>query len=401
MTEARNQTVLVTGGSGFLGGWCVIELLRRGYTVRTTVRSLSREPQVRATVTSEVDPGERLRVLVADLTSDDGWPEAAQGCDYVLHVASPFPPKQPKDPDELIVPAREGTLRVLRASLDAGVKRVVVTSSIAAIRLSEGAAERPLDETDWTDPDGPGLTPYVRSKTIAEQAAWDLVRERGEEDRLAVVNPGAIIGPALNDDHSYSLEVVQRLLDGMPGMPRLGFSLVDVRDVADLELKAMTAPEAGGERFIAATRFLWMAEIGEVLRERLGEAASKVPTRTVPNLLVRAMALFDPGIRSVVGGLGKRTELSSEKAKGSLGWAPRPVEDTIAETGESLIRTARPPPRSLSSGGGSGCGSNKCRGGSWLGQQASLLSLRLATTEQASSGPLGAARKGSTWTQGA
>ena len=273
MAEDPGQTVLVTGGSGYLGGWCVIELLRRGYTVRTTVRSLSREPQVRAAVGSEVDPGDRLTVLAADLTSDEGWAEAVDGCAYVLHVASPFPPKQPKDPDELIVPAREGTLRVLRASLDAGVKRVVVTSSVAAIRLADGAAVRPLDERDWTDPNNQGLTPYVRSKTIAEQAAWDLVRERGQEDRLSVVNPGAIIGPVLNDDLSYSLQAVQRLLDGVPGVPRLGFSLVDVRDVADLELRAMTAPEAGGERFIATTQFLWMGEMGEVLRERLGEAA--------------------------------------------------------------------------------------------------------------------------------
>jgi nucleoside-diphosphate-sugar epimerase len=293
---------------------------------------------VRAAVGSEVDPGDRLTVLAADLTSDAGWPEAVEGCEYVLHVASPFPPKQPKDPDELIVPARDGTLRILRASLEAGVKRVVVTSSVAAIRLSDGAPTRPLDERDWTDPDSPGLTPYVRSKTIAEQAAWDLVRERGEEERLSVVNPGAIIGPVLNDDLSYSLQAVQRLLGGTPGVPRLGFSLVDVRDVADLELRAMTAPAAGGERFIAATEFLWMGEIGAVLRERLGENASKVPTRTVPNLMVRAMALFDPGIRSVVGGLGKRTDLSSEKARTSLGWAPRPIEDTIAETGDSLIR---------------------------------------------------------------
>ncbi len=338
MADARDETVLVTGGSGFLGGWCVIELLRRGYTVRTTVRSLSREDQVRAAVGSEVDPGDRLTVLAADLTSDDGWPEGVKGCDYVLHVASPFPPKQPKDPDELIVPARDGTLRVLAMSLDAGVKRVVLTSSVAAIRLADGAQERPLDETDWTDPDSPGLTPYVRSKTIAELAAWEMARERGAEDRLAVVNPGAIIGPVLNDDVSYSLQAVQRLLDGPPGVPQLGFSLVDVRDVADLELRAMTSPEAGGQRFIAATKFLWMADIGAVLRERLGYKASKVPTRTVPNLLVRAMALFDPGIRSVVGGLGKRSELSSEKARSSLGWSPRPIEDTITETGETLIR---------------------------------------------------------------
>ncbi len=338
MTDGSGQTVLVTGGSGFLGGWCVIELLRRGYSVRTTVRSLSREAQVRAAVGSEVDPGDRLTVLAADLTRDEGWGGAVRGCDYVLHVASPFPPKQPKDPDELIVPAREGTLRVLRAGLDGGVRRVVVTSSVAAIRLADGSVPRPLDERDWTDPDSPGLTPYVRSKTIAERAAWELVRERGEEDRLAVVNPGAIIGPVLNDDLSYSLQAVQRLLEGVPGAPKLGFSVVDVRDVADLEIRAMTKPEAGGERFIATTQFLWMAEIGAVLRERLGERASKVPTRTLPNVLVRGMALFDPGIRSVVGGLGKRTDLSSEKARTSLGWAPRPVEDTIAETGDSLFR---------------------------------------------------------------
>jgi dihydroflavonol-4-reductase len=337
MTDGSGQTVLVTGGSGFLGGWCVIELLRRGYSVRTTVRSLSKEAQVRAAVGSEVDPGDRLSLLAADLTRDEGWADAVRGCDFVLHVASPFPPKQPKDPDELIVPAREGTLRVLRAGLDAGVKRVVVTSSVAAIRLPDGSEPRPLDERDWTDPDSPGLTPYLRSKTIAERAACDLVGERGEQERLAVVNPGAILGPVLNDDLSYSLQAVQRLLEGVPGAPKLGFSVVDVRDVADLEIRAMTMPEAGGERFIATTQFLWMAEIGAVLRERLGERASKVPTRTLPNVLVRGMALFDPGIRSVVGGLGKRTELSSEKARTSLGWTPRPVEDTIAETGDSLI----------------------------------------------------------------
>ncbi len=337
MAESRG-TVLVTGGSGFLGGWCVVELLRRGYAVKATVRGPSREAQVRAAVGAEVDPEDRLAVLAADLMSDEGWPEAVDGCDYILHVASPFPPKQPRDPDELIRPAREGTLRVLGAGLDARVKRVVVTSSIAAIRLSKGAAARTLDEGDWTDPDTPGLTPYVRSKTIAERAAWDLVRERGEAERLSVVNPGAIIGPVLNDDLSYSLQTVQRLMAGTPGAPRLGFNLVDVRDVADLEIRALESPAAGGERFIAVTKFLWMAEVAEVLRDRLDDAASRVPTRTIPDLLVRAIALFDPGLRSAVGGLGKRTELSSAKAREILGWAPRPIEDTIAETGESLVR---------------------------------------------------------------
>src|SRR3954447_26198959 len=175
-------TVLVTGGTGFVGGWCVAELLRRGHEVRTTVRDVAREPAVRATVErAGVDAGDRLTVVAADLGADGGWAEAVAGCSHVLHVASPFPSKQPKDPDELIVPAREGTLRVLRTALDEGVKRVVLTSSIAAVRLAKGAEVRPLNEEDWTDPDDENLTPYVRSKTSAERAAWDLVRERDQE----------------------------------------------------------------------------------------------------------------------------------------------------------------------------------------------------------------------------
>lgn len=333
------ETVLVTGGSGFLGSWCVIELLRRGYRVRTSVRDLSREASVRAAIASSVpDAGERLSVVAADLRSDDGWERAATGCDYVLHVASPFPPQQPKDPDELIVPAREGTLRVLAASLDAGVRRVVVTSSIAAITGGAlQAGSRPLTEDDWSDPDDLRLTPYARSKTVAERAAWDFVRERGESEKLAVVNPGAILGPVLSDDRSYSIEMVERLLQGMPGVPRIGFSIIDVRDVADLHLRAMTAAEAGGERLIAVASFRWMEQVAEVLREELGEAAAKVPTRRVPNVLVRAMAIFDPGIRSIVGQLGHRTDVSSEKAKTLLGWSPRPTPETIIDCAQSLL----------------------------------------------------------------
>ena len=336
-SQAETKTVLVTGGSGYLGSWCVVELLRRGYSVRTTVRDLSREPQVRATIASEVDAGDRLAVLAADLLDDDGWPQAVNGCDYVLHVASPFPPVQPKDPDELIVPAREGTLRVLGASLDAGVERIVVTSSVAAVTGGTKPASGPLTEQNWSDPDNPKMTPYARSKTIAERAAWDFMRERGATEKLATVNPGAIIGPVLSDDRSYSLQAIERLLRGMPGVPRIGFSFVDVRDVADLHLRAMTSGEAGGERFIAVTQFLWMAEIAAILRERLGADAAKVPARAVPNLLVRTMAVFDPSIRSILGQLGKRTELSSEKARSDLGWSPRLIEDTIAECARSLL----------------------------------------------------------------
>jgi dihydroflavonol-4-reductase len=330
------KTVLVSGGSGFLGGWCVVELLQRGYRVRTTVRDPSREPQVRAKVERQVAAGDNLSVLTADLSGDEGWAQAAQGCDCVLHVASPFPAVQPKDPDELIVPAREGTLRVLRASLDAGVGRVVVTSSVAAVGGSTSSSSRPLTEEDWTDAGNPKLTPYTRSKTIAERAAWDLVEQRGEVEKLAVVNPGAILGPVLGGDGSFSLELIERLLKGMPGAPRLGYSIVDVRDVADLQIAAMTAPEAGGQRFIAVNRFMWMTEVAAVLRDRLGPAAAKVPKRSVPDFVVRGIAIFDPSVRTIVGQLGRRVELSSEKAGSLLGWSPRPVEETIVECAQSL-----------------------------------------------------------------
>jgi nucleoside-diphosphate-sugar epimerase len=335
------ETVLVTGGSGFLGGWCIVELLQRGHRVRTTVRNLAREDEVRASVGSQVQADGRLSVLAADLTEDRGWASAVHGCDYVLHVASPFPPSQPKDPDELIVPAREGTLRVLRASLDADVKRIVVTSSIAAVRNTASgapAAGRDFTEADWTDPENTQLTPYTRSKTLAELAAWEYMRSQNAEQRLVTVQPGAIVGPVLGDDRSYSLQAVERMLTGrMPGLPRLGFSFVDVRDVAALHVSAMSAPEAGGQRLIAAGPFLWFADVAAILREQLGSEATKVPRRRVPDLLVRAIALFDPEVRSVVGELGHKTTYSIENARRRAGWTPRPVEQTIADCARSLL----------------------------------------------------------------
>jgi nucleoside-diphosphate-sugar epimerase len=304
--------------------------------VRATVRDLAREPEVRAAIGTQVDPGERLEFVAADLGEDAGWEAAVAGCGHVLHVASPFPPKQPKDPDELIVPARDGTLRVLRAALAAGAERVVITSSVAAV--GGGAkTDAALTEEDWTDPANTQLSPYVRSKTIAEQAAWDFAAEAGETSRVAVVNPGAILGPVLSEDRSFSLQLIERLLDGMPGIPRIGFSFVDVRDVADQQIRAMTMPEAGGERFIAVGQFAWSAEVAEILRNRLGEEATKVPSRRVPDLLVRAMGVFDPGVRSIVGQLGRRSNYSSEKARTKLGWSVRPLEETVVETARSML----------------------------------------------------------------
>lgn len=339
MSDA-SETVLVTGGTGFLGSWCVAELLDRGYSVRTTVREQGRESAVRAALAAAgaEQPGDRLSFAVADLSSDAGWPEAVDGCGYVLHVASPFPPAQPKDPDELIAPARDGSLRVLGAALSAGVKRVVLTSSVASVRGSRAASpSAPFTEADWTDGTDESKSPYVRSKAIAERAAWDYAAAQEATDRLATVCPGAIIGPALSDDTSFSLQLVERLMTGMPATPRLGYSLVDVRDVADMEIRAMTDAAAGGERFIAADRFLWMSEVAEVLKDRLGPAASKVPNRQAPDILVKVMGLFDSSIRSISGDLGQRSDFSSEKAREALGWSPRPVEDSITETAQSLI----------------------------------------------------------------
>jgi dihydroflavonol-4-reductase len=235
------------------------------------------------------------------------------------------------------VPAREGTLRVLRAALDAGVERVVVTSSVAAVRGGVKSSPAPLTEADWTDGDNTALQPYTRSKALAERAAWDLAAERGEVGKLAVVNPGAILGPVLGDERSTSLAKVERLLKGMPGTPRIGFNVVDVRDVADLHLRAMTASEAGGERLIAVARFQWMADVAATLRSRLGPSAAKVPKRGIPDFVVRGMGIFDPSVRAVASQLGERVELSSQKAQTLLGWSPRPVEETIVDCARSLI----------------------------------------------------------------
>jgi nucleoside-diphosphate-sugar epimerase len=335
------STVLVTGGSGFIGSHCILQLLEQGYQVNTTVRSLKREPEVRALLKQAgSDPGARLHFFAADLEKEEGWKQAVAGCEYVLHVASPFPGNVPKNEDELIIPAREGALRVLRAARDAGVKRVVLTSSFAAIGYGNPLQDQALDETTWTNPNGPDVMPYVKSKTIAERAAWDFMAKEGGTLELAVVNPVGVFGPVLGKDYSTSIQLVKRLMDGsMPGNPKLKFGVVDVRDVADLHLRAMTDPAAKGERFIAvAGDFLSISDMSRTLKSRLGKAARKVPTRELPNWLLKVAGLWDQGVKQIVPELGKPRNATNAKARRMLGWKPRTSEDAIVATGESLVK---------------------------------------------------------------
>ena len=333
-------TVLVTGGSGFIGGWCIIGLLQQGYTVRTTVRDLAREAGVRAALGQIIDTKDKLTFYAANLTSDEGWDEAVAGCDYVLHVASPLGVAEPKDPDVLIVPARDGARRAVSAAIKAGVKRVVLTSSVAATSRSETAGDSISDETIWTDPAGPKVSAYSQSKTIAERAAWELINASNGATTLATVNPALVLGPVLSKDFSESVQVIERLMSGrVPGLPRLGFNIVDVRDVADLHIRAMTAPEAAGQRFIAAANYAWMADLAALLRARLGDQASKVPTRKVPDFVLRLVGLVDKDLASVAYSLGRKRDFSSAKAQSMLGWKPRPLDETVIDCARSLIAT--------------------------------------------------------------
>ena len=334
------MTILVTGGSGFIAAHTILQLLSAGHRVRTTVRNLQREPLVRAMLKQGgAEPGDRLAFLAADLQSDAGWPQAVAGCDYVLHVASPFPAHVPKHEDELIVPAREGALRVLRASRDAGVKRVVLTSSFAAIGYGQPPQSAPFNETNWSNTTGTDVTAYVKSKTLAERAAWDFIAKEGGSLELSVVNPVAVFGPVLGPDYSTSILLIQRLMSGtVPGSPRLSFGVVDVRDVADLHIRAMTHPAAKGERFLAvAGDFMLIRAMAMVLRERMGDAGKKVPTRQLPDWLVRLAALRDPAVKQILPELGKLKNGSNEKAKRVLGWTPRSSEEAIVSAAQSLL----------------------------------------------------------------
>lgn len=334
-------TVLLTGGSGFIGSRTILQLLDAGHDVRTSVRRPDRAEHVRELLRQDgAEPGDRLSFVVADLEHDAGWAQAVAGCDYVLHLASPFPATLPRHEDDLIVPAREGALRVLRAARDAGVRRVVLTSSFAAIGYGHPPRSTPFDEGDWTRVDAPTVQPYAKSKTLAERAAWDFIEREGGGLELAVVNPVMVFGPVLGADYSTSIMLIQRLLDGsLPGCPRIQFGAVDVRDVADLHLRAMTNPAASGERFLAvAGDFMTLADMARVLKSRLGAAAKRAPTRQLPDWLVRLAALWDPNVRQILPELGQARNATAAKAQRLLGWQPRPAQEAIVATAESLIR---------------------------------------------------------------
>lgn len=337
------STVLVTGGTGFVGSRAVAELLKQGHTVRTTVRTLDRRAALLSMVQQAGASSDRnLEVFAADLDGDAGWAQAVDGCEFVHHVASPFPSQRPKDEQEIIRPAVEGTLRVLRFSRQAGVRRVIMTSSFAAVGYGHAPSKsREFTEADWSNLSVP-LPPYIKSKTLAEQAAWKFIREEGGGMELSAINPTGIFGPVLGADYSSSIMLIKQMLDGkMPGIPRIYFGVVDVRDVVDIHLRAMTSPKAAGERFIAVSGPpMGMLQVAKAIRAQLGAAAEKVPAKQVPDWLLRITALFSARAKQVVPDLGKIRAASNQKARMVLGWSPRSGEDAVVASAESLLKLA-------------------------------------------------------------
>ncbi|KAL3442653.1 hypothetical protein BJX65DRAFT_286252 [Aspergillus insuetus] len=350
---SSSPLVLVTGGSGFLALWVISHLFHQGYRVRATVRSLSKVPHIKSCLREAgltTDQIASLEIVQADLLADDGWAAAVANATYIQHIASPFPAQGPKNENELIKPAREGTLRVLRAARHSGtVKRVVITSSFAAVGYGHafeyaGAdKERGFTEEDWTDLNGPRKVPaYQKSKTLAERAAWEFMNGEHEQPfDLVTICPVSVFGPALGKEDGTGLRTLVELLSGnAPGIPKLHWPIIDARDCAKMYLLAMTAPAAGGERFIAIGEGgLWMEDIAKVLRRRLGEKAKKVPTRVFPNLLVQIIALVWPVVRPVIPELGHEKKVSNAKATNILGWEwEYSSEEAVVVAAESLLK---------------------------------------------------------------
>jgi dihydroflavonol-4-reductase len=331
-------TVLITGISGFIAKHCAVEMLDAGYGLRGTVRSLKRADEVRAALARHTDTS-RLEFAQADLESDAGWSEAVAGCAHILHLASPFPAAQPRDEQDLIRPAVQGTLRLLRVASAAGVQRFVQTSSMAAVIYGHPHSRtEPFTESDWTVVDAPGISAYVKSKTLAERAG----REFAEKDRsgmhYSTVNPGLVLGPALDRDIGTSAEIVQMFLRGRyPGVPRLKIPCVDVRDVARMHRLALEVDAQSGGRYLGAADCLWMIEVASALREKLGDAARKVPHRELPDWLVKIVATFDGTARQAVPDLGKDIRVDSSLTRRTLGLQFIPAPESAVALARSLI----------------------------------------------------------------
>lgn len=333
--HARDRTVLVTGIGGFLAQHVALQLLEQGYRVRGSLRSLGKSEVIGRDLASHChNIIEHLSFVQADLDRDDGWDEAVEGCSYVIHTASPFPPGYADNEYALIQTARDGALRVLRAAHQAQVTRVVMTSSVAATNHGDGQA--PFTEENWTDVNSPRATPYYKSKTLTEQAAWAFARDAGLD--LAVINPSVILGPLLGSSFGTSVDLIHHLLTGrFEGIPRFGFSVVDARDAADAHIRAMTIPAASGQRFIVGGRFFWLSDLVATLRDSFPKYASRLPTSEVPDEIVRSMAASNPDARTIVHELNRDLSVSSAKARRILNWSSRPEEECVRASTQSLI----------------------------------------------------------------
>ncbi len=332
--KPKKQIVLVTGASGFIAKHCIVRLLKEGYAVRGSLRTPGRADEVRAAVATQA-PTDDLSFVTLDLMSGDGWVDAAAGCTFVQHVASPFPNSVPDDENDLIIPAREGALRALRAAAKAGVKRVVLTSSMAAIAYGhDKGADYVFDEDDWSNIDA-DIGAYLKSKTIAERAAWDFMEtdEAGGME-LSVINPGAVLGPLLDKDYSTSGELVRKLLAGeVPACPDIGFSCIDVRDVADAHYNAMTMKVAAGRRYLCIDSYAGMLGISKTLYE----AGYKTPIKKLPNFAVHLIAMFDKTVRLIKPGIGKHEKTSNERLRVELGIEPRSIKEMTLSMAESMV----------------------------------------------------------------
>lgn len=327
--------VLVTGASGYIAGFIIQQLVAEGWSVRGTVRDPGRHGGLAATLGLTPD---QLPLVAADLTSDAGWAQAAAGCTHMIHVASPLPANANDTAEQLTRAAKGGVLRALAAAKAAGITRVVATSSVAAICYGRDGEPPLFDESFWTNPDHPDAYPYVVSKTLAERAARDWVAANAPDMEFVTINPSLVVGPVMGADRSTSLQAIEQLLAGkLPMLPRIGFAVVDVRDVADAHVKAMTLPGMANERFIVAGPFLWFSEIAAILKRRLGGKARKVPLRGMPDWLVKVAALFNPEVRMIKSEIGRPRRCDTTHARTKLGWTPRDAEESIVECAESLI----------------------------------------------------------------